>query len=116
MVTLAASANSTGNDVITLSASDDIVVTSLTGIVLQSNARVTDWGGTVQINFASPNLNLFNGFAPFHAVVGTAENPFILPAEMRLTAQTTITVYFVNDAAGTATDVYLCLVGYDANA
>lgn len=66
---------------------------------------------TVQIQDGGSSRSLFSAPCPIHAVFGTGENPFILPAPRQFAAGASVTVSLVNYSAATTYNLRLAFLG-----
>lgn len=112
-VALAAAANSTGSQTITIEAGTDFEIHFITGIASQANAIVVTFDGTVQVSWNQPSTQtFFNTPVRFMEVAGDGRQPYPLREPQLVRANSTLTVNFVNSAAGVATNICLSLHGY----
>jgi hypothetical protein len=82
----------------------------ITAHVLQSDKKVTDWGGTVQITDNATGRTLFNRAIILDAIAGSGQLPYPFSPPHLLKANSTLTVTLSNNVA-TATVVQICLHG-----
>lgn len=76
----------------------------ITGLLLQANVIVTNWGGTVQITDSRVNKGLFNNPIGFMEIAGDGRQPYPLKYPRLFAANSTLVVAFTNNVvtAGTA--------------
>ena len=95
----------------TVDSSADFVISYITGIVLQSDVIVTNWGRTVLIHDSATDRDYMNYTIPFMSIAGTGAQPYVIEPQLVMPANTTVTVTLANNVA-TATEAYLNFHGY----
>lgn len=89
----------------------DFICDHITLQTRQANLLVANWSGLVQIEVTSSGRKWFNVAIPGDAIAGNGENPYKLPAPIRIPKKSNITITFTHSGA-IQTHVCLNLHGY----
>lgn len=104
---------STTYDILT-DADADFICDHITVQVRQASLLVATWAGLIQIQATASGRSWFNKPIPGDAIAGTGENPYKLPAPIRVPKKSVLSITFTH-AGAIATEVCLNLHGYKGN-
>ena len=111
LVSLAAAATATGTVTLEIAADAPFQVQFITLPVLQADKIVTDWGGTLTVNWTQEGRFLSNQALPIHAMALNGTAPYELKPYRLIPSNSSIVVQFNNNIA-TATD---CRIAFHGN-